>query len=202
MQAGHGRRSERERDEVLRVERCHVGTEGEADQGAADTAEHVDDVRAPRGPPAPVDLRDDPDPGGDDRREADVRPVGERGERARVDGVGEPEEAVHEERRDDVPRERSDHDDATGSDRERREPDDRKPEQRRQPRPVGGDAARQQYPELAVGDRPWARRELPELDLPGPRADRDDARDRGRSTDPESAYGGRRLPGFDRAATG
>src|SRR5439155_23765126 len=102
---------EREGDEVLEVEGGHGRAEGEADQRAADAAERVQQVSARRAEAAPPDAGDDTDPGGDDRREADVVLVDEVRESAAVDRCGRAAEAVHEQRREHVAGERGeDHD--------------------------------------------------------------------------------------------
>lgn len=202
MQGSCDRGAQGEGDEVLGVEDGDVGPEGEADQRASDAAERVHEVRAPRRPPPPVHLRDDADPGRDDRREPDVGALDERGEGTSVDRLGDPEEAVDEERRDDVTGECGDDYDAAGCDRERGEADDREAEEGREPGPVGDDAAREQQPEPSVRDRLRARCELRQRDRPRAGADRDEARNRGRSADPRRPHDGRRLPAIGCAATG
>jgi hypothetical protein len=129
---------------MLGVEGGHVRAEGKADQRTADAAERVQQVSAMRAEAAPHHAGDDADPGGDDRREADVGLVDEVREGAAVDRRGRAEEAVHEQRREHVAGERGEDNDPRARERQRHEADDREAEQRGKPWTVGDDAARQQ----------------------------------------------------------
>jgi hypothetical protein len=134
---------------VLGIERGHLRPKGEADQCAAQAAQHVQQVGAARGVSSPNGAGDDADPRCDDRGEPEIGLPDEARECPAVDCGRSAEKPVHEERCEHVAGEPSEDDDARGRNGECREADERETEQRRHPRPVGDDAARQQEPDPA-----------------------------------------------------
>jgi hypothetical protein len=152
---------------VLAVEDRDVGSERKADQRARDTADCRQDVRPPRRAPPPGGVGDDADPGRDDRGEAEVRLVEDGRECAAVDRLRDTEEAVDEQRREHMPAHRGNRHQRRARDRECDEADDREAEQRRQPRTVRHDAARQQQPDLPTGDGARRGRERRQADPTG-----------------------------------
>ena len=174
---------------MLRVERGHVGAKGEPDQRARDAAERVQRVGPRRTVTAPEDCCNHADPGCDDRGEPDIRLVDERRERIVVGGAHRTEQAVHDERRQDMTGERRERDHDRPLDGEGRDADERKAEERRQPRPVGDEAARQEEPYLPARHCVRGRGKLSHADPPDPRRHGHATDDRCPSPDSEGICG-------------